>query len=122
MRGFKFAVLLMLPLVVSISLATQVLHGGSGGIEGLVVDQANMPIAMASMQVCDTMRGGCVSVLSRSSGFYRIIGLAAGRYSLWAEANRHTSEWMPMIYVEEGQITRQDIQLVREIPTLDRAQ
>jgi hypothetical protein len=29
---------------------------------------------------------------------------------------------MPMVYVEEGQITRQDLQLAREIPTLDHAE
>lgn len=122
MRGLKLALLLALPLVVSISFATQVLHRGSGGIEGMIVDQVNTPIAMAHVQACDTMRGGCVGVYSRPDGFYQITGLAGGRYSLWAEANRHTSEWMPMVLVEEGQITRQDIQLTREIPTMEHAQ
>ncbi len=121
MRGLKLAVILMVSVAVSISFATQVLRRGSGGIEGMIVDQANIPVAMAHVQACDTMRGGCLSVLSRPDGFYRITGLAAGRYSLWAEANRHNSEWMPMVFVEEGQITRQDIQLTREIPTMEHA-
>jgi hypothetical protein len=92
--------------------------GANGGIEGLVMDQIGMPIAQARVQVCNTMRGDCSSTFSDTSGSYRIEGLVPGRYSLWAEAKMHNSEWTPMLIVEEGQMTRHDIQLRREIPTM----
>jgi len=82
------------------------------------MDQVGMPIAQARIQACNTMYGGCTSTVSEPSGSYRIDGLAAGRYSLWAEARMHTSEWTPVIIVEEGQMTRHDIQLRRDIPTM----
>jgi Carboxypeptidase regulatory-like domain len=119
---FRLVLLLALPLAVTVPLPKHAPQSGAGGIEGLVTDQADMPIAMATVQACNTMQGGCVSVLSQPNGFYGITGLIAGRYSLWAEAKRHSSEWMPMVIVEEGKTTRQDIRLTREIPTMAPAQ
>jgi hypothetical protein len=123
MRWFKFLQFVFLfLLVVSVPFAKQWRQGptggATGGIEGLVLDQAGMPVAQARVQACNTMYGGCTSTLSESSGSYRIDGLAAGRYSLWAEAKMHTSEWTPLVIVEEGQLTRHDIQLRRDIPTM----
>jgi hypothetical protein len=123
MRWFKFfPLVLLLLLATSVPFAKQWHQdanlGAKGGIEGLVTDQIGMPIAQARVQVCNTMYGGCTSTTSEPSGSYRIDGLVAGRYSLWAEAKMHTSEWTPMIVVEEGLITRHDIQLRRDIPTM----
>jgi len=92
-------------------------QAGLGSIEGLVLDQAGVPVMQAKVEACNVFHGGCISALSQSNGFYRINGLAAGRYSLWAEANRYGCVWMPVIIVEEGRATRQDIELRREIPT-----
>ena len=124
MRWFKFfSFIFTFLLMVSVPFAKQwrpgpIGQGATGGIEGLVVDQAGMPIAHARLQACNTIRGDCTSTLSEPSGFYRIDGLVAGRYSLWAEAKMHNSEWTPFVIVEEGQMTRHDIQLRREIPTI----
>ena len=123
MQRFKFLPLFFLfLLMVSVPFAKQWRQGApnsaTGGIEGVVMDQAGMPIAQARLQACNTMRGDCTSTLSEASGSYRIDGLVAGRYSLWAEAKMHNSEWTPMVIVEEGQMTRHDIQLRREIPTM----
>ena len=123
MHRFKFLPLFFLFLLtVSVPFAKQwrpgPLNTATGGIEGLVMDQVGMPIAQARVQVCNTMRGDCTSTLSEPSGSYRVDGLVAGRYSLWAEAKMHNSEWTPMLIVEEGQMTRHDIQLRREIPTM----
>jgi len=120
MRWFKFlAILPLLSLASSVTLPKQFQQFGYGGIEGFVVDQAGIPVVEASVQVCNTMRGNCSGTVSQANGFYRITGLVAGRYTLWAEAKRYTSEWMPVIVVEEGQMMRQDIQLRREIPTIE---
>jgi len=118
MRWFKVLPLLALTvLALAVALPRQTQPGGSGGVEGLVRDQVGMPIMQAKVQVCDVMYGGCVSTASQPNGFYRIAGIASGRYSLWAEASRHASVYMPLIIVEQGHMTRQDIELSREIPT-----
>src|SRR5271165_4923898 len=105
MRRFRFFPLVCLLLLgISVPFAKQWRQSSTGGIEGLIVDQIGMPIARASVQACNTMHGGCAGVLSDPSGYYRIEGLAAGRYSLWAEAKMHMSEWTPLIVVEEGQM------------------
>jgi len=119
MHWFKVLPLFLLAVgAVSSPFARLLPDGGSGGIEGLILDQAGMPVMQAKVQACNVMQGGCLGTISQSNGFYRITGLAGGRYSLWAEADRHASVWMPLIVVEEGQTTRQDIELRREIPTL----
>src|ERR1700682_2838709 len=123
MRWLKFlSLVFFFLLATSVPFAKQwrqdAIGGAKGGIEGLVMDQAGMPIAQARVQACNTMYGGCTSTISEPSGSYRIDGLVAGRYSIWAEARMHTSEWTPVIIVEEGQMTRHDIQLRREIPTM----
>jgi len=119
MHRFKFLPFVFLFLLaISVPFAKQWRQGTTGGIEGLIMDQVGMPIAQARIQACNTMYGGCTSTVSEPSGSYRIDGLAAGRYSLWAEARMHTSEWTPVIIVEEGQMTRHDIQLRRDIPTM----
>lgn len=123
MHRFRFLPFFFLFLLMaSVPFAKQWRQGptgsATGGIEGLVMDQAGIPIAQARLQACNTMRGDCSSTLSDTNGSYRIEGLVQGRYSLWAEAKMHNSEWTPMLIVEEGQMTRHDIQLRREIPTM----
>jgi len=119
MRWFKVLPLFTLALaVLSFPSARQLPYAGAGGIEGVVLDQAGIPIMQAKVQACNVMQGGCLGTVTQYNGFYRISGLAGGRYSLWAEADRHASVWMPLIIVEEGKTTRQDIELRREIPTL----
>ena len=123
MHRFKFLPFVFLFLLaISVPFAKQWREdpagGAKGGIEGLIVDQIGMPIGQARVQACNTMYGGCASTISEPSGSYRIDGLVAGRYSLWAEAKMHTSEWTPVVVVEEGQMTRHDIQLRRDIPTM----
>ena len=83
-----------------------------GPLEGVtILDLAN------SVQASNIMHGGVATASSQPNGFYRIVDLVGGRYSLWVEARGHTSEWIPMVIVEEGRATRKDIQLTREIPT-----
>jgi|SRR5581483_1771211 len=125
MTSVKFLLtgcLLLVALSFSIAMGIHQTRGGGietyGSIEGSVTDQANLPISGASIEACNIMHGGCMSALTQPNGSYRILALPAGRYSLWAEAKRHTSEWIPSIVVEEGQATRQDIQLRRDIPTM----
>ena len=119
MRWSKFLRFSLLFLVVmSVPFAKQFRQGSTGRIEGVVFDQIGMPIEQARVQACNTMSGDCSSTFSELSGFYRLDRLPPGRYSLWAEAKMHNSEWIPMVIVEEGQVTRYDIQLRREIPTM----
>jgi len=120
MRCFRFVLLFACFSVAnSVTLPKQLHPLGTGGIEGYVLDQAGIPVNLASVQVCNTMYGGCGAAVTQPNGFYQITGLAPGRYTLWAEAKRYTCEWLPTVIIEEGQITRQDLQLKREIPTLE---
>jgi hypothetical protein len=94
-------------------------QGGTGRIEGFVLDEKGAPIARGSVQALNTMHGGASTVSAQANGFYRILDLAGGRYSLWIEAKGYASEQIPLVVVEEGQATRKDIQLKRE-PTLSK--
>lgn len=119
MRSFKFIKLVCLFLLLaSVPFAKPWREASTGRIEGLVFDQAGLPIGQARIQACNTMRGDCASAFSDPSGFYRLDRLQPGRYSLWAEARLHNSEWIPMVMVEEAHVTRYDFQLRREIPTM----
>ena len=118
MRNLKYVLLsLLLLLVIAIPLAMRFRPGDTGSIEGFVLDQAGLPIARATIQASNIMHGGVTTASSQFNGFYRIVDLAGGRYSLWVEAKGHTSELIPTVIVEEGQATRKDIQLKRELPT-----
>ena len=76
-----------------------------------MLDQAGLPVARATVPASNIMHGGVAPASSQPNGFYRIVELAGGGYSLWVEARGHTSEWIPMVIVEEGRTTRKDIQL-----------
>ena len=118
MRSFKYLrLILLLLLAIAIPLAMSFGQGRTGNLEGFVLDQAGLPVAGASVQASNIMHGGVIRASSQSNGFYRLANLDAGRYSLWVKARWHTSEWIPIVIVEEGQTTRKDIQLKREIPT-----
>lgn len=118
MRSLKYLLLILLILLaIAIPLAMRFRQGNTGGLEGFVLDERGLPIAGATVQASNIMHGGSNTAATQPNGFYRILDLAGGKYSLWAEAKGHTSEWIPMVIVEEGQTTRKDIQLKREIPT-----
>ena len=118
MRSLKYLLLtLLILLAIAVPLAMRFRQAAAGSIEGFVFDQAGLPIARATVQASNIMHGGVTTASSQPNGFYRIVDLAGGRYSLWVEAKGHTSELIPMVIVEEGEATRKDIQLKRELPT-----
>ena len=80
-------------------------------------DDSGSAIPRASIQAFNIIRGGFNTSVSRPTGYYQIVDLAAGRYSLWVEAKGYTSEWIPVLIVEEGQATKEDVRLKRELPT-----
>ena len=115
MRSFKYFLLGLLILLGSAILqAMKFPQGGTGGIEGFVLDEKGAPIARGSVQALNIMHGATSTVSAQANGFYRIVDLAGGRYSLWIEARGYASEQIPLVVVEEGQATRKDIQLKRE--------
>ena len=120
MRSFKYLLLGLLILLGSAILqAMKFPQGGTGSIEGFVLDEKGAPIARGSVQASNIMHGGASTASAQTNGFYRIVELAGGRYSLWIEARGYSSEQIPMVVVEDGQATRKDIQLKRE-PTLSK--
>ena len=120
MRSFKYLLLGLLILLGSAILqAMKFPRGGTGGIEGFVLDEKGAPIARGSVQALNIMHGGASTASAQVNGFYRIVDLAGGRYSLWIEAKGYASEQIPLVVVEDGQATRKDIQLKRE-PTLSK--
>jgi hypothetical protein len=120
MRSFKYLLLgLVILLGNAILQAMKFPQGGSGSIEGFVLDEKGAPIARGSVQALNIMHGGASTASAQANGFYRIVDLAGGRYTLWIEARGYASEQIPMVVVEDGQATRKDIQLKRE-PTLSK--
>ncbi len=115
MRSFEYLLLGLLIVLGSPTLqAMKFQQGGTGRIEGFVLDEKGAPIDRGSVQVLNIMHGGASRASVQSNGFYRIVDLAGGRYSLWIEARGYASEQIPLVVVEEGQATRKDIQLKRE--------
>ena len=116
MRGFKNLLLgLLIMLGSAILQAMKFPQGGTGTIEGFVLDEKGAPIARGSVQALNIMHGEASTVAAQGNGFYRIVDLAAGRYSLWIDARGYASEQIPLVVVEEGQATRKDIQLKRSL-------
>ena len=120
MRSFKYLLLGLLILLGSAILqAMKFPQGGTGSIEGFVLDEKGAPIARGSIHALNIMHGGASTASAQADGFYRIVDLAGGRYTLWIEARGYASEQIPMVVVEDGQATRKDIQLKRE-PTVSK--
>ena len=116
MRWFRYALLLLLLLLaISVPLAKQLYQSKPGGIEGFVVDEAGLPIPQAIVEARNIMREDFHTAVSGLNGFYRIPDLRPGKYSIWAKAGGHTSPWIPMVIVEEGAPTRQDIRLDTDV-------
>ena len=116
MRSFKYLLLGLLILLGSAILqAMKFPQGGTGTIEGFVLDEKGAPIARGSVQALNIMHGGASTASAQANGFYRIVDLAGGRYSLWVEARGYASEQILVVIVEDGQATRKDIRLKREL-------
>ena len=116
MRIFKYLLLvLLIMLSAAILQAMKFPQGNTGRIEGFVLDEKGAPIARASVQAFNTMNGGTSKGSAQPNGFFRIVDLAGGKYSLWVEAKGYASEQFPVVIVEDGQATRKDIQLKREL-------
>lgn len=116
MRSFKFLMLALLVLLgAAILQAMKFPQGSSGWIEGFVLDEKGAPIAQVSVQAFNIIHGGRSTASAQPNGFFRIADLAGGRYSLWVEARGYASEQIPMVIVEDGQATRKDIRLKREL-------
>jgi hypothetical protein len=116
MRSFKYLMLGLLILLGSAILqAMRFPQGGTGRIEGFILDEKGVPIARGSVQAFNIVHGGASTAPAQANGFYRIVDLAAGRYSLWVQARGYASEQIPLVVIEEGQATRKDIQLKREL-------
>src|SRR5271165_1027891 len=106
--------LVLLLLAVAFPLAKQLNQMQAGGIEGYVVDEKGAPVSSASVEARNTLRGLVNRTKCKGDGFYQIADLVPGRYSLWAEANGFSCQWIPQVIVQEGQHTRQDFHLTCE--------
>jgi hypothetical protein len=116
MRSFKYLLLaLLIMLGAAILQAMKFPQGNTGRIEGFVLDEKGAAIARVSVQAFDIMHGGASTASAQPNGFFRIVDLAGGRYSLWVEAKGYASEQIPVVIVEDGQATRKDIRLKREL-------
>ena len=90
-------------------------QGNTGRIEGFVLDEKGAPISRVSVQAFNIMHGGTSTASAQPNGIFRIVDLARGRYSLWVEARGYASEQILVVIVEDGQATRKDIRLKREL-------
>ena len=90
-------------------------QGNTGRIEGFVLDEKGAPISRVSVQAFNIMHGGTSTASAQPNGIFRIVDLARGRYSLWVEARGYASEQILVVIVEDGQATRRDIRLKREL-------
>ena len=116
MRSFNHLLIALLVLVgAAVTQAMRFSEGGTGSIEGFVLDEKGLPIARCDVQAFNIMHGGTKTAASQPNGFYRIVDLDGGKYSLWVKAIGHTSEWIPLVIVEDGRATRKDIHLEREL-------
>jgi hypothetical protein len=113
-RWLKYVLLISILLLIgSIPLAMQL---ESGSIEGTITDD-HIPLARATVEARNVMTGMKIHSESDIKGNYRIEGLRAGRYSLWVQAPGHDSTWIPEVFVERGETTRRDVNLVTTRPT-----
>ena len=99
----------------AVTLAMRLSEGATGSLEGFVLDEKGTPIGGCVVQVFNIMHGEQSTASAQPNGFFRIVALAGGRYSVWVEARGYTSARIPLVIVEEGRATRKNIRLEREI-------
>ena len=116
MRGFNYLLLvLVISLGATVLQAIKIPQRTPGSIEGFVRDEKGAPISGVSAQAFNILRGEASMASVLPNGFFRIVNLAGGKYSLWVDAKGYTSNEIPLVVVEDGQATRKDIQLRREL-------
>jgi hypothetical protein len=116
MSKVKYLLLILLFLLgAAFLLGMRFPRGTSGSIEGFVRNENGSPIGRVSIQAFNIMHGGTSMTSAQLNGFFRIVDLVGGRYSLWVEARGYTSAQIPMVVVENGQATKKDIQLKRDL-------
>jgi|SRR5579871_2088579 len=108
---FWFLGLLLLLLIVAVPLARQLTQAHTGTIEGSIRDEKGAPVANATIEARNILRGNTAKATSGEDGSYRVPDLVPGKYSLWVTANGHTCEWIPMVIVNEDGVTHQNLVL-----------
>ncbi len=121
MPGWLKYVLLALVLLFLIGAYPLAMQFETGSIQGEITNDLG-PVAKASVEAHNVlmgavMAGAAARTESDAAGTYRLNNLRVGRYSLWVEAAGHEPIWVPMVIVERGRTTRQDVHLTR-IPTI----
>jgi len=100
---------LALLLLLSIPLAMQF---DTGSIEGFISDDRGR-LPGASVEARNATTGDVQRTVSEPTGYYKLEGIHAGRYSLWVEASGHDSVRIMRVPVEHGQSVHQDVFLAR---------
>jgi hypothetical protein len=80
-------------------------------LEGTVTDPSGAAVARASVTIVATDTGLSATLSTNSVGYYRIPGLAVGRYSVTASSNGFKTTVIQNVILEVGQTRTLDIKL-----------
>ncbi len=111
-RFLLLAILLLLLLAVPMAMRLPF----QGSVAGVITDESG-PVPGAVIQSKDLVSGDARRTMSDEQGRYILERMDPGKYSLWVQAEGHTSVWVARLVVEAGQTIHRDVQLQRERPT-----
>lgn len=86
-------------------------------LEGTVSDPTGATIVGATVQVLDVDKGFAQEQPTNSKGYYRLSGLAAGRYSVTVMSTGFKTEVIEDVIVQVGQTRTLDAELAVGVPT-----
>src|SRR5258707_11769316 len=86
-------------------------------LEGTVSDPTGATIVGATVQVLAVDKGLAQEQRTNSKGYYRLSGLAAGRYSVTVMGTGFKTEVIEDVIVQVGQTRTLDVELAVGVPT-----
>jgi hypothetical protein len=106
--SFKIGVLVF--AIISAAAVTTFAQRGAGSIGGIVKDSQNAYVSGASVTVTNIDTGVEIKLKTNKKGFYKVLGLLPGYYTLAVDAKDFVTKAIQNIRVGVGEV-RMDVKL-----------
>ena len=88
-------------------------HPDAASLGGRITDESLVAIRGATVSATNVFSREVETTQSDADGFYKLIGLQQGRYSVFVKTEDHGCKWVFNVFLFRGQHTQLDLTLAK---------